>query len=95
MDSFLELTKFRFSTSGKNIALRRLYDEYYDKRWQEMPQIKMSLENFEHYKAEWQRLEKELPRYVIVALDKSGPLDKLDIVGKDELSQQDKEDIKR
>jgi len=60
-----------------------------------MPKLTISFENFEHYKSEWKRLEKELPKYVIVTLDKSGLLHKLEIAGKDELSEQDKEDIKR
>ena len=94
-DSFLDFTKFRFSTSEENIALRTLYDEYYDNHWKEMPQLEISIDNFEYYKAEWERLDRELPRYVIVTLDKSGPLDKLEIVGKEELTEQDKEDIKR
>ena len=77
------------------MALRASYNVYYEKRWKEMPHIRILVEDFEHYKAEWKRLEKELPRYVIVTLDKGRPLDKLEIVGKNELSQQDREDIKR
>lgn len=94
-ESFLNMTDFMFPTSQENIAFQTLYDEYYDKRSLEMPQVEISFENFGYYMTEWKRLEKELPKYVIVTLDKSGPLDKLEIVGKDELSEQDKEDIKR
>lgn len=94
-DSFLDCIQLKFDTIDEKIAFEKIYDEYRKKRWLEMPQVRMSIDNFEYYKAEWDRLDKELPRYVIVTLDKSGPLDKLEIVGKDELSEQDKEDIKR
>lgn len=55
----------------------------------------MALDDWYRLKEKWEQIKKEQPEYVIFSLDDSGSLDKVDVVGKNELSEQDKKDMQR
>lgn len=69
------------------------YEEYYNKRWEEAPKVKISIDDWENLQQKWRQVKKKLPRYVIFALDDSGFTDKIEIIGKNDLSQEDIQEI--
>lgn len=68
------------------------YDDYYEKRWDDIPKLYMSIQNYEEIVQKWQDIVlKQKPNYIIVSQDDAGYVY---LVGKDELSQQDVQDMK-
>ncbi|MBM17512.1 MAG: hypothetical protein CL947_00405, partial [Epsilonproteobacteria bacterium] len=51
--------------------------------------------DWEALQKKWDQLKKKKYQYLIFTLDDSGSLDKVDIVGKNELSDQDKKDMQQ
>ena len=93
-DSFKKPADISFKTQQEEYDFEKAYDKYYFKRWDDMPQIEISSSNYEELKQKWDALKSEKPQYVIFTLDDSGPLDKVDVFGKNELSQQDLQEMK-
>lgn len=67
------------------------YRQYSDKRHADKPKVTMTLENHNELCEKWLFIKMRKPRYLILSQDDSGYVD---ILGKDELSEQDLHDIK-
>lgn len=94
-DSFQKKPDLPFKTLQEGEKFNKAYWEYLDKRWEDMPKVKMSFEDYEVLVAKWEKIKQEKPAYIIFTLDDSGPLDVIDLIGKNELSQEDLQDMKR
>ncbi len=94
-ESFKKKEYKEFPTLNEGIGYEKAYDKYYDKRWEEIPKVKVSIQDWEILKQKWNKIQKERPKYIMFTLDDSGPLDKVDIIGKDELSKEDLDYIKQ
>lgn len=92
--SFKEPAKIEFKALDEKVAFERSYNEYYDKRWDDMTSVKLSYEDYDKLIQKWKSIEKEKPENVIFSLDLSGPINTVDVVGKNELSEQDIIDAK-
>lgn len=88
-DSIKKAANISFKYAQEWREFDDLYEKYYDKRWAEVPSVELSLFDWEKLQKEWKKIKEEKPEYVIFILDDSGELDKIDIVGKNELSQED------
>ena len=88
-ESFKKQEYKEFATLEEGVAREEDYERYYDKRWEEIPKVEMSIEDWEELKKKWKKIKEESPKYIMFILDDSGPLDKVKIIGKDELSQED------
>lgn len=93
-DNFKRQVDIEFKTEEEKIKFDELYEQYYDKRWDEMPQIELSIEDWELLQQNWTQIKQVKSKYVVFTLDDSAPLDKVEVIGKDELSEQDIVDIK-
>ena len=82
-----------FPTLVESIEYNELYEEYYDKRWEEIPKIEISIQDWEFLQKKWHQIKEDNSKYVVFILDDSEDLDKIDLFGKDELSQQDIQEI--
>ena len=72
-------------------AFVEAYDEYSDRRWDDVPKLYMKIENYVEIVEKWQEIVlKQKPNFIILSQDDSGYVD---LVGKDELSQQDLADM--
>ena len=85
---------------GKWLQFSDRYDEYYDKRWDEMPNVRLTIQGWSDLQEQWAQIKKDKPKYIMIELDDSGRndpavRDKVTITPKDELSQQDLEYIKQ
>lgn len=67
------------------------YSEYSDKRWDDMPKLELTLKNYEEIIDKWEVIKNTKPTYIIFSQDDTGYVD---LVGKNELSQQDIVDMK-
>ncbi len=94
-DSFQKRPDLTFKSQQEEDAFNNVYWEYRDKRWEDMPKVEMSQENYGDLVAKWEKIKQEKPEYVIFTLDDSGVLDIVDVIGKNELSPQDLQDMKR
>ena len=94
-ESFKEQVELEFETEKEEDAFGDAYIAYRNKREKEIPEVEFSLEDWEILKHKWEQITKEKPRYVVFELDNSGPLDKVDVYGKDELSQEDMDYIQQ
>lgn len=73
-------------------AFENAYDDYYEKRWDDIPKLYMKIENYEEIVKKWKEIVlKQRPNYIILSQDDSGYVD---LIGKDELSEQDLHDMK-
>jgi len=73
-------------------AFEDAYRIYYHKRWLDMPKLTITKKNYELVLLQWAQIEKTLPLYVIISQDDLGMVN---IIGKDELSEQDRADMKK
>ena len=89
LKSFKQLAEKDFTSLQEEDAFESAYDKYYDKRWNEMPHIKLSISDWEHLQEKWLQVKNKNPKVIVFELDDSGFLDKVDVYGKDELSQED------
>ncbi|MBI2345281.1 hypothetical protein HYV10_04420, partial [Candidatus Dependentiae bacterium] len=67
-----------FPAMEESIAYDDRYEEYYDKRWEEAPKVKIFIDDWQNLQQQWKQIKKELPQYVIFTLDDSGPIDKIE-----------------
>ncbi|MCX5923623.1 MAG: hypothetical protein NTU89_03615 [Candidatus Dependentiae bacterium] len=95
LDSFKESAQIEFQTDKEKHDFDRSYYKYYDKRWKEMPKIEVTSKDYQDLKVKWTKIIEEKPEYVIFSLDDSGPIHTVDVVGKNELSEQDIIDSKQ
>ncbi|MBI2259959.1 MAG: hypothetical protein HYU67_13800, partial [Flavobacteriia bacterium] len=68
----------KFQRIQESIAYDDQYEEYYDKRWEEAPKVKIFIDDWQNLQQQWKQIKKELPQYVIFTLDDSGPIDKIE-----------------
>jgi len=94
-DLIKDVQKNNFHSQQEESTFENTYYEYYNKRWEEMSKIEMSIEDWEILKQRWKIIKKEKPLYTMFELDDSGSLDKVNILGKNELSQEDIDYIKQ
>ncbi len=73
-------------------AFDAAYDDYCDKRRDDIPTLYMAIENYVEIVQKWQDIVlKKKPNYIILSQNDTGYID---LIGKDELSQQDLQDMK-
>ena len=82
-----------FPTLEEFSQYSEMYEQYYDKRWEEIPKIVISIEDWNFLQQRWKQIKVKKPRYLIFMLDDSGPFNKIEIIDKDELSLQDLHDV--
>ncbi|MBP9765350.1 hypothetical protein KBD08_03375 [Candidatus Babeliales bacterium] len=69
------------------------YNEYYDKRYDDIPKLCMNIENYVEITEKWQKIVSQAQyTYIILSQDDAGYVD---LVGKNELSDQDLQDMQR
>ena len=91
-DSIKEKAEIPDLSRAEQYAFDNAYKVYLEKRWKDMPQLIMTMENYIEIVHKWQKLVLNLrPSYIILSQDDAGYLD---LIGKDELSQQDLQDMK-
>ena len=78
-----------------NLEGKKSFDEEYSvyskKRWQDMPTLEMTIQNYEAILEKWSNILKTKPNFIILSQDDSGYVD---LIGKDELSEKDLIDMK-
>tara|TARA_B100000674_G_C37825288_1_gene907806 strand:+ start:48 stop:644 length:597 start_codon:yes stop_codon:yes gene_type:complete len=94
-ESFKEQVELEFETEKEEDVFEDAYIAYRNKREKEIPEVELSFEDWEILKHKWEQITKEKPGYVVFELDDSGLLDKVDVYGKGELSQEDVNYIKQ
>lgn len=67
------------------------YEQYEAKRWDEIPKIEMSISDWQELKARWKEVKNLRPPYIMLELDDSGSLDKVQVTALDSLSEDDLE----
>jgi len=92
-DNFKQPAKIDFKLELDQVNFEEAYDRYCDKRWDEMPKVELSPSDWEELQQKWKQIKEDKPEYVIFVLDDSGPLDKVNVIGKNELSEQDVQDM--
>ncbi len=95
LKSFKQPAEINFTSLKEEEAFENAYDKYYDKRWDEMPQIDLSFKDWQDLQSAWQKIHKKKPKIIVFELDDSGPSDKVEVFGQDELSQGDIDYIKQ
>ena len=91
-DSIKKQAEMPELSRAEQYAFDNAYEVYLEKRWNDMPQLIMAIDNYVEIVKKWQRLILNLrPKYIILSQDNAGYVD---LVGKDELSEQDLHDIK-
>jgi len=90
-DNIKQQASIQFNTKEKNDALTQAYGEYFKKRWNDMPTLEMSIQNYEEILSKWNNIIDTKPQFIIISQDDTGYVD---LVGKDELSEQDLADMK-
>ena len=94
------LKKQLLDDDGNWLQFSDRYDEYYDKRWEEIPRVELTIQSWNDLQKQWAQIKKDQPKYIMIDLDDSGRndpavRDKVTITPKDELSQQDLDYIKQ
>jgi len=67
------------------------YAKYWWKKWKEMPRLEITEQNYEEVLHQWQQVQKDKKKYVIISIDDFGWVR---IESKNKLSYQDEQDIK-
>ncbi len=94
-DSLKKQANLELNIEKEENAFEDAYIAYADKRWAEMPKIKISIQDWEFLQQKWNQAKKEQYEYTILTLDDTGPSNKIKIFGKNELSQEDIDYIKQ
>ena len=72
-------------------AFDNAYEVYLEKRWDDMSKLIMTIENYIEIVYKWQRIALGIQlKYIILSQDAAGYVD---LIGKDELSEQDRQDM--
>ncbi len=77
--------------AARNIA----HSVYQRARMAEIPKVTISKQDWQNLQEQWKLIKKDLPKYIVITSDEAQPLQKVEIIGKNELSQQDVDDIKK
>ncbi len=77
--------------AARNIA----HGVYQRARMAEIPKVTISKQDWQSLQEQWKLIKKDLPKYIVITSDEAQPLQKVEIIGKNELSQQDVDDIKK
>ncbi|MBP9765120.1 hypothetical protein KBD08_02170 [Candidatus Babeliales bacterium] len=83
----------KFETIEEHIVYDNAYRQYYDKRWDEIPKIKIAIEHWENLQHQWTHILADKPKYLIFILDDLKSSNKIEIICKNDLSEQDIEYI--
>jgi len=86
-------SKVQFDNYFNQVAFDKAYDVYYDNRWEEMPKIEMSIADYEALEILFKKIKQKKPLYLLFTLDDSGPLDKVELIGKNELSPEELQEM--
>ena len=70
----------------------RAYNIYRNKHWKEIPKVTMTKQNYEEILQQWKFIQETKPAYLIFTEYDDG---RVEIIGKNELSEQDKLDMQR
>lgn len=90
-DAIKQRAALEFSSQQEQIAFDQAYREYCKKRWDDMPILYMTIENYVEIVQKWQKIVlQERPDYIILSQDNTGYVD---LVGRNELSEQDLADM--
>jgi len=89
-----EQAKLTFTSEIQKQEFEKAYEQYYDKRYEEMPDLEINIKNYEEITQKWKILQQEKPNYIVLTLDDSGPIDVVDVMGQNELSEQELAEIK-
>ena len=65
------------------------YNNYFDKRWEEIPKAIMTVDDWRALQQKWKKVLDAKPLYVVFTSVKEGEYDKVDVFGKDSLSEED------
>lgn len=88
-DSIKKIANIECKSMQEWSAFNDIYDQYYDKRWDEIPTVELILSDWEELQKKWKKIKEDKPPYIIFVLNDSEEFDKVDIISKNELSQQD------
>lgn len=84
--------KINFTSQEEKKDFNEAYAQYFIKRWDDAPKLYMTIENYAEIVQKWQDIVlNKRPQYIIISQDDAGYVD---LIGKDELSQQDLADMK-
>ena len=79
-------------SKAEQYAFDNAYEAYLEKAWADMSQLIMTMENYIDIVQKWQKIVLDLqPAYIIISQNDAGYVD---LIGKDELSEQDLHDMK-
>lgn len=91
-DSIKSQAKINALTKLEQEAFDSAYMAYSEKRWYDVSMLYMKIENYVEIVEKWQEIVlKQKPNFIMLSQDDSGYVD---LVGKDELSDQDLKDMK-
>jgi hypothetical protein len=91
-DAIKKQAKVQDLSQQEQEAFDAAYEEYADKRRDDIPKLDMKIENYVEIVEKWQEIVlKQKPNFIVLSQDDSGYVD---LIGKDELSQQDLADMK-
>lgn len=90
-DNVKQQADIQLNTKEELDAFYIAYRAYSSKRWNDMPKLEISLKNYEDILQKWNCILERKPQYIIFYQDGAGYVD---LIGKDELSEQDLADMK-
>lgn len=79
-----------FISTEEEMKYDFVYDTYWFKRWDDMPRLEMTEQNYEEVLQNWKDICNHTTKYLIISIDNLGWVS---MIGKDALSQQDLRDI--
>jgi hypothetical protein len=88
-------TKLEFATWQEKLDFDQAYEKYFDKRYEEIPKLRISLQNWKELQKKWEQLQKSNFEYVMFTLDDSEVINVVDVVGKNEITDQEWTEIKQ
>jgi hypothetical protein len=84
--------KINFISPKEKNDFEEAYKQYFIRRWDDIPKLYMKTENYVEIVEKWQEIVlKQKPNFIILSQDDCGYVD---LIGKEELSQQDLADMK-
>lgn len=92
MGSIKDQAKISNLSTLEQKAFDDAYDDYYEKRWDDIPKLYMNMQNYVEIVQKWQNIVLEQrPNYIILSQNDAGYVD---LIGKNELLPQDLADMK-
>lgn len=84
-----------FLPQKEALSSLNVYYLYVDRRWAEIKNLTISFSNYNQILDSWKKIKEENPLYIVFSLDESNDLDKVSLIGKNELSKEDLENMQR